>query len=81
MGAKRDGPGIAWSCLERENSKVVLTSDMAEKCQSIESLFHRPIFWMSARYSWRNACAVTGQVASPDGDIEMTTPLRKGIGF
>jgi hypothetical protein len=40
MGAKLDGPGIAWSCLERENSKVVL--DMAEKYRSIESLFHRP---------------------------------------
>src|SRR5579859_3798809 len=51
MGAKSEGPGIAWSCLERENSKVVLTSDMAKKCQSIELLFHRPIFWMSARYT------------------------------
>src|SRR5579859_2803398 len=59
MGAKRDGPGIAWSCLERENSKVVLTSDMAEKCQSTESLFHRPVFWMKPtglRPENRSAC-------------------------
>jgi hypothetical protein len=51
MGAKCDGPGIAWGYLERENSKVVLTSDMAEKWRSVESLFHCHIFWMLAHYA------------------------------
>src|SRR5579859_1083365 len=45
-GTELDGPGLVWSRVERENSKVLL--EAAEKYRSIELLFHLPIFWMSA---------------------------------
>src|SRR5579859_307958 len=39
------GPGLAWSCVERENNLFVVVS---EKYRSTELLFHLPIFMISA---------------------------------
>jgi hypothetical protein len=46
-GAELGGPGLTWSCVERENNNLLV--DEREKYRSIESLFHLPIFIMSAR--------------------------------
>src|SRR5579859_6043059 len=40
------GPGLAWSCVERENNNLFAV--VSEKYRSIESLFHLPIFMKSS---------------------------------
>src|SRR5579859_5334915 len=40
------GPGLAWSCVERENNNLFFM--VSEKYRSTESLFHRPIFMISS---------------------------------
>src|SRR5579859_1066921 len=58
-GIKGDGPGLVWSCVERENSKLLCAA--AEKYRSKESLFHLPIFIMSDFA----IPALTAEIAAP----------------
>src|SRR5579859_7692235 len=44
--ARFGGPGLAWSCVERENN--FLFAIVREKYRSTESLFHLPIFMISS---------------------------------